>query len=191
MTPPDRPTTLPCGTELDELTVQVVERRSPRDPEHQAGCPFCRPALAELRALWSPLHALAEEEVMAPAGLVERVLGQIQELDYTGGRAIIATTDGETAIGVRVVAVIARRAADSVNGALLVMSRASTGVEVGAVGRSIVVQLDLIAALGMHLPTLSAQIQRAVREHVTALTGLTVLAVDVSVVEVTEGIAGS
>ncbi|MBA2553404.1 MAG: Asp23/Gls24 family envelope stress response protein [Geodermatophilaceae bacterium] len=190
MTPPQESSSLPCGTDVDELTVQVVERTPPLDPEHQAGCPYCRAALAELSVLWSPVHALAEEDVVAPTDLVQRVLDEIQELDYTGGRAVIAAVDGDTAIAVRVVAVIARKAADSVDGTLLAMSRVSAGVEVGAVGRSVVVQLDLIAALGVHLPALSTQIQRTVRDHVAALTGLSVVAVDVSVVEVAEGILG-
>lgn len=190
MTPPQESSSLPCGTDVDELTVQVVERTPPLDPEHQAGCPYCRAALAELSVLWSPVHALAEEDVVAPTDLVQRVLDEIQELDYTGGRAVIAAVDGDTAIAVRVVAVIARKAADSVDGTLLAMSRVSAGVEVGAVGRSVVVQLDLIAALGVHLPALSTQIQRTVRDHVAALTGLSVVAVDVSVVDVAEGIPG-
>lgn len=190
MTPPQESSSLPCGTDVDELTVQVVERTPPLDPEHQAGCPYCRAALAELSVLWSPVHALAEEDVVAPTDLVQRVLDEIQEMDYTGGRAVIAAVDGDTAIAVRVVAVIARKAADSVDGTLLAMSRVSAGVEVGAVGRSVVVQLDLIAALGVHLPALSTQIQRTVRDHVAALTGLSVVAVDVSVVDVAEGIPG-
>ena len=190
MTPPQESLSLPCGTDVDELTVQVVERTPPLDPEHQAGCPYCRAALAELSVLWSPVHALAEEDVVAPTDLVQRVLDEIQEMDYTGGRAVIAAVDGDTAIAVRVVAVIARKAADSVDGTLLAMSRVSAGVEVGAVGRSVVAQLDLIAALGVHLPALSTQIQRTVRDHVAALTGLSVVAVDVSVVEVAEGIPG-
>lgn len=190
MTPPQESSSLPCGTDVDELTVQVVERTPPLDPEHQAGCPYCRAALGELSVLWSQVHALAEEDVVAPTDLVQRVLDEIQELDYTGGRAVIAAVDGDTAIAVRVVAVIARKAADSVDGTLLAMSRVSAGVEVGAVGRSVVVQLDLIAALGVHLPALSTQIQRTVRDHVAALTGLSVVAVDVSVVDVAEGIPG-
>lgn len=188
MTRPARPTSLPCGTDLDALTVQVVERRPPPDPVHQAECPYCRAAIAELRTLWSPVHALAEEEVSAPADLVTRVLDQIQELDYTGGRSVIAGEQGDTAIAVRVIAAIARKAADGVDGTLLAISRARSAVEVGAVGRSVVVQLDLVAALDVHLPSLGAQIQRAVSEHVAALTGLTVVAVDVTVAEVAEGV---
>lgn len=191
MTPPAPAGALPCGADLEELTAQVVERTAPIDPEHQAGCPYCRAAIAELRSLWSPVHALAEEEITPPADLVERVLDQIHELDYSGGRAVITADDGDTTIAVRVVAVIARKAADGVNGTLLAMSRASAAVEVGAIGRSVVVRLDLIAALGVHLPSLSAQIRRAVQEHVAVLTGLSVVAVDVSVVEVAEGISGS
>lgn len=188
MTQPDREATLPCGTDLDDLTLQVVERTPPVDPEHQASCTHCRAALAELRELWSPVHALVDEPVTAPADLVRRVLDQIQELDATGGWAVIPATDGETAIAVRVIAVLARKAADSVDGTLLAMTRVSGGVEVGAVGRSIVIRLDLVAALGLHLPNLSAQIQHAVTVQVSALTGLRVVAVDVSVVDVAEGI---
>lgn len=188
MTRPERRTSLPCGTAVDELTEQVVDGTAPRRPDHQAGCPHCRAALAELRGLWSPVHALAAEEVLAPKDLVQRVLDEIRELDYTGGRAVILAPDGQTAIAVRVVASIARKAADSVNGTLLAMSRVSADVEVGAVGRSVVVQLDLVAALGVSLPSLSQEIQRTVRDHVAALTGLTVVAVDVTVVEVAAGI---
>lgn len=185
MTQPDQ-RALPCGADLDALTMQVVERTPPLDPEHQSTCTHCRAALAELLALWSPVHALVDERVSAPRDLVERVLAQIQDLDHSGSWAVIPGAGGDTAIGVRVIAVVARRAAHTVDGTLLAMTRASTGVEVGAVGRSIVVRLDLIAAMGLHLPTLSAQIQQTVAQHVSALTGLNVVAVDVSVVEVVE-----
>lgn len=189
MIQPEHRALLPCGTELEALTIQVVERTPPDDPEHQVGCPFCRAALAELHELWSPVHALVEEEVSAPPDLVQRVLAQIEDLDHTGGWAVIPADAGDTAIAVRVIAVVARKAAHRVNGTLLAMTRASAGVEVGAVGRSIVIRLDLVAALGLHLPSLSAQIQRTVAEHVSALTGLRVVAVDVSIVDVAEGVS--
>nr|MBA3418253.1 Asp23/Gls24 family envelope stress response protein [Geodermatophilaceae bacterium] len=48
MTPPAPAGALPCGADLEELTAQVVERTAPIDPEHQAGCPYCRAAIAEL-----------------------------------------------------------------------------------------------------------------------------------------------
>lgn len=190
MTQPDRRALLPCGADLEQLTLQVVERTPPADPEHQLTCTYCRAALAELQELWSPVHALVDEQVSAPPDLVQRVLTQIQDLDPTGGWAVIPGDEGDTAIAVRVIAVVARKAADSVDGTLLAMTQATAGVEVGAVGRSIVVRLDLIAALGLHLPSLSAQIQHIVAQHVSALTGLSVVAVDVSVVEVAEGVKG-
>lgn len=185
-----RPAFLGCGADLDRLTAQVVDRAAPADPEHQAGCPFCRAAIAELRTLWSPVHAVADGHIAVPENLVERVLDQIFDLDYTGGRAVIATDGGQTAIAVQVVGVIARKAADSVNGTLLTISRARSAVEIGAVGRSVVVHVQIVAALGMELPRLAAQIRQAIRAHVTALTGLSVVAVDVSVVEVAEGRPG-
>lgn len=191
MTTPDRRTPLPCGADLDDLTLQVLERTPPVDPEHQATCTHCRAALAELRELWTPVHALVDEPVAAPPDLVRRVLDQIQELDATGSWAVIPGSGGDTAIAVRVIAVLARKAADGIDGTLLAMTRVSGGVEVGAVGRSIVIRLDLVAALGLHLPNLSAQIQHAVTVQVSALTGLRVVAVDVSVVDVAEGVNGS
>lgn len=189
MISPERSPSLPCGTDLEELTIQVVERTPPTDPEHQAGCTYCRATLAELGALWSPMHDVVDEEVAAPGDLVARVMQEIQEVDYTGARAVIRAADGTTSIGGQVVAVIARKAADSVEGTLLTMTRATAGVEVGAVGRSVVLRLDLVVELGLHLPTLNRQIQRTVGEHVSALTGVTVVAVDVSVVDVAEGVA--
>lgn len=184
MTDPDLPTRLPCGAELDELTTQAMERTRPADPLHQASCTHCRAALAELHVLWAPVHVLADTDVPPPTDLVARVLDEIQDLDYSGGRAVLRTDDGDTAIAVRVVALIARRAADSVDGTLLALSRARSDVGVGAVGRSVVVQLELVAAMHVSLPLLSARIRSVVRSHVTALTGLSVVAVDVTVVEV-------
>lgn len=187
MTRPDGSVSLPCGADVNELSDQVVGRLPARDAEHQAACPYCRATIAELRTLWSPLHALADEDVAAPKELVARVLEQILELDIDGGRAVIAADRGDTSIGVQVIATIARKAADSVSGTLLAFSRARADVQVGAAGRSVVVQVEIVAALGMSLPMLSAQIQRTVRDHVAALTGLSVVAVDVSMVEVAGG----
>lgn len=182
---------LPCGVPLDRLTDQVVERTPPPDPEHQADCQYCRAALAELRQLWSPLLALADEEVQAPPGLVERVMADVRALDSTGARAVLPGERGTTSIAVEVIAVIARKAADGVPGTLLAMTGLEDGVDVGAVGRSLVIRLDLVAAWGTDLLVLSQQIRRVVREHVAALTGLTVVAVDIEVVEVVDAEGGS
>jgi hypothetical protein len=98
---------LPCGADLAALVAQVADgvRPGPEQAAHQASCPHCGLALAELGRIWELAGELAAERVIAPAHvqdvIMQRVrravfLGQVAEL-FEGllpriGRALLVYT---------------------------------------------------------------------------------------------------
>jgi hypothetical protein len=74
---------LPCGADLDALVAQVADG-APGDLEHQAGCPHCQAALAQIEELWSLAGQLARERVEAPDRIDAVVMGRIQRAILTG-----------------------------------------------------------------------------------------------------------
>jgi hypothetical protein len=74
---------LPCGTDLDALVTQVADG-VPGDLDHQAGCPHCQAALAQLRELWSLVDRLARERVEAPERIDAVALGRIRRAIFAG-----------------------------------------------------------------------------------------------------------
>ncbi len=74
---------LPCGADLDALVAQVADG-VPGDLAHQAGCPHCQAALAQLEALWALVGRLAAERVEAPARIDAVVLGRIRRAIFAG-----------------------------------------------------------------------------------------------------------
>jgi hypothetical protein len=75
---------LACGRSLDPLVAQVADGAEPRDPGHQAACPHCQAALAQLRELWSLAGRLARERVDAPERIDAVVLRRIQRAILAG-----------------------------------------------------------------------------------------------------------
>ena len=74
---------LPCGADLDPLVAQVADD-VPGDLVHQADCPLCQAALAQLQELWSLVGRLAAERVDAPERIDAVVLGRIQRAIFAG-----------------------------------------------------------------------------------------------------------
>lgn len=184
---------LPCKVALADLLEQVADHGLPTDPAHQAGCPYCRATLAELQALWEPVHQAAARPVHAPPTLVTRVMEQIRFLTRDGLHAVLTGAgDGVTTVAVWVIAVIARRAAAAVPGVAFVVGQArpGRGSGVGAAGRSVVIRLEVVATYGQDLRRLGDQVRERVATQVQTLTGCTVTEVDVRVVDVVPG-AGS
>lgn len=193
---------LACGASYDALVAQAAERRPPRPggpgAAHQHTCPHCRAALAELDALWAPVHALADQEVRAPVGLLSTVMARVRELPRHRDHALVPTSDhqggpGTTRVAARVVGAIARTAALQVAGVALAQggrsrstpttAGAGPGTTVGVSGTHVVVELSLVVAAGEAIPSLAARVRQHVGDHVHALTGLTVTQVDVRVVD--------
>jgi uncharacterized alkaline shock family protein YloU len=178
---------LPCTVALDDLLEQVADHGAPADPAHQASCPYCRATLAELKALWEPVHQAAARPVHAPPALMTRVMEHIRLLTRDGLHAVLAGAgDGVTTVAVWVIAVIARRAAAAVPGVAFVLGKAGAGRDsgVGAAGRSVVIRLEVVATYGQDLRRLGEQVRQRVAGQVQALTGCTVTEVDVRFVDV-------
>jgi hypothetical protein len=79
----NRPPPLPCGADLGALVAQVADG-VPGDQAHQAGCPHCQAALAQLRELWSLVGRLAAERVEAPGRIDAVALGRIRRAIFAG-----------------------------------------------------------------------------------------------------------
>ena len=194
---------LPCGTLVDDLLEQVADRRPAADPAHQAGCVHCRAALAELAAIWAPVHQAATEGVTVPAGLLDRVMSAVRDLVANSWYAVIDSGQGLTRIAAWVIATMARSAAGRVAGVSYATSR--TGGQpggqttsgsrlpagrpsapdggVGVAGRRVVINLELVAELGSELPTLADRVRAQVHRDVAAMTGLNVVEINITVAD--------
>lgn len=185
---------LECGAEYDALVAQVAERSTPgrERAAHQRGCRHCRAAIAELQELWAPVATLAGERLRAPAGMVEAIMARVRELPRHPSYALVeAGTSGSTRLAARVIGAIARRAALDVPGVTAAVGGGhrrgdvmpEQGTSVGVSGSHVVVEVALVVAAGAPVLDVAAQVRAAVIERVSALTDLTVTAVDVSVVD--------
>lgn len=196
---------LPCGTLFDTLLDQVADETPATDPEHQANCPHCRAAIAELTDIWMPVRELVQQPVNPPDTLTASVMERVVAIATHGWYAVIQDDPGVNRIAAWVVAVIARRAAASVTGVGAVrgqvtpmassildvraeyeQSQPSPGQRtkaagIGVAGRRVVVAITITAQRDQRLPLLAEQIRSAVTRHVRALTGLEVIAVDVEI----------
>ena len=74
---------LPCGADLGALVAQVADG-VPGDLAHQATCPHCQAALAQLDELWELVDRLARERVEAPERIDAVVMGCIRRAIFTG-----------------------------------------------------------------------------------------------------------
>jgi uncharacterized alkaline shock family protein YloU len=176
---------LRCGQDIDDLLAQVSEGQPPTDPEHQRSCPHCRAALAELESLWRPIRALADEEVRAPAEILDQVMAQVRELLRQGWYAVIPSPEGDTRIAARVIAAVARLAAEQVPGVSLALGGGrATETDVGVAGPHVVVDVDVMVEMGTPIPTTSHALRRQIAEDIAAHTGLRAAEVNIAVIDV-------
>jgi uncharacterized alkaline shock family protein YloU len=190
---------LPCGADIDDLFEQVADGRPPTDPAHQQSCPHCRAALPEIANLWEPVQALAAEHITAPPGLLSRVMTRIRALAQDAWHGVLVGDRGLTRIGARVVGSIARMAAARVPGVGLAIARGRTvtseeeaaeersrgASRVGVAGSRTVLELDIVIRYGSDARVLAERVRETVIADVTALTGLTVKTVDITVADIT------
>jgi len=197
MNEPDR---LPCGILVDDLLAQVADHAVPRDPVHQVGCPTCKATLAELEVLWAPVHAIAAEQVQAPAGLMSAVMARVRELPRTTWHAVIHSDMGQTRISARVIAAIARLAAEDVPDVTLALGggrttqrhtaeqvagpEAEAATDVGVAGTHVVIDVQVAVEWGAAIPHVARQIRDQITRHIAAYTSLTTDEVNVTVVDV-------
>jgi uncharacterized alkaline shock family protein YloU len=186
---------LPCGVAVDELFDQVASGDPPRDPLHQRDCAHCRPVLTDLRELWAPVHDLAAEEVRAPSDLVNAIMARIRELSDVPWYATVPDGGADVRIAARVIGAVARLAARSVPQVSLALGRGRAvppdpstehagPTDLGAVAAPIIVDIDIAVDYGASMPLVAEQARQHVIRDLRRHTGVTVSAVNVTVVDV-------
>lgn len=189
---------LPCGALVDDLIDQVATGRGEQRNTHQAHCPRCQAALAEFNRLWAPVAELAAVSVRAPAHVLSAVMRRIRELASNAWHTTIPGERGTTKVAARVVAAIARRAAQRVTGVGIVLGRATESAEarrvaaaternavpdsaVGVSGSSAVVDLALAAGYGHNLQAVTSRIRENVARDLHQLAGVDHVEVNITV----------
>ena len=190
--------TLPCGVPLDEIYAQVVDQTPPARPEHQAHCPHCRAALADLSEAWAPVAQLAAKQITAPSSLLESVLAKVRLISRDPWYGIITTDHGRTRVAARVVDAVVRLAAQEVPHVSIAFGRprpdkdpatiadtaGESATNVGVAGSHVVIDVQIVIEMGPNIPALADQVRRTVRTDIERFTGLTAAEVDVTVVDV-------
>ena len=191
---------LPCGVPLEEIYAQVVEHTPPAHPEHQARCPHCRAALADLSEAWAPVAQLAAKQITAPSSLLESVLARVRQISRDPWYGMITTDHGRTRVAARVVDAVVRLAAQEVPHVSIAFGRRRTtrdndpatiagtaresATNVGVAGSHVVIDVQIVIEMGPNIPILADQVRRAVRTDIERFTGLTAVEVDITVVDV-------
>ncbi|WP_258724555.1 Asp23/Gls24 family envelope stress response protein [Cellulomonas sp. NS3] len=191
---------LPCGARYDDLLTRVADRTPPPDHRHQATCPHCRAALADLEAAWEPLHELAAEDVRAPDSVLAAVMTHVRELARHTWYADIPTEQGHTRIGARVIGAVARLAAEELPGVALALGHGHVGAHsdrattagpasesatvVGVAGSHVVVDIHVAVELGTPIPTTAARLRAHVARSIAAHLGLTTVEVNITVADI-------
>ena len=188
---------LACGADPDALLAQVAEGRGDdRDP-HQSGCLHCQAALAEYARLWAPFDELADTEVQAPPGLIDRALASVREQAGPVGFGRVGDEEGSFLIAARAVVSVAGHAARTSAGVRMALgalgelvdartgpASASRSVGAGVSGQSVAVELVVAAEYGHDLQRLAEHLRERVTSEVRAQTGLDVVVVDVAITDV-------
>ena len=191
---------LPCGVPLDEIYAQVVDQILPARPEHQARCPHCRAALADLSEAWALVAQLAAKQITAPSSLLESVLAKVRQISRDPWYGMITTDHGRTRVAASVVGAIARLAAQKVPHVSIAFGRRRTtrgndpatiagaagesATNVGVARSQLVIDVQIVIEMGANIPTLADQVRSAVHTDIERFTGLTAAEVDVTVIDV-------
>jgi len=165
---------LPCGVDQAAVLAQIAEGAGTVDLAHQAECPYCRAAVGRIDDLWSDVRALADVPVRAPRDLLADV--SAHAVGPAGAVTLRDATGGHTEVGERVLAGVARKAAESVPE----VAYASVLAHAAGPGR-VVVRARLVTAYGPSLVSVAAAVADEIVTHVRRMTGVEVLSVDVSV----------
>lgn len=178
---------LPCGRSVDPLVAQVADGAAPADPQHERSCPHCRAALAEIRAVWAPLQALAAEQVQAPRTVRALVMARIRNLPRNVWYAVVEGERGTTFTAARVIGKVVRLAADGIPAISLALGRGRTapGTDIGVTGSHVVLDVHVVVRRGAHIPTVARELRDRIRIHLVDLVGLTPTEINIAVVDIT------
>lgn len=199
---------LACGRDVARLIEQVADGSTASDPSHRASCPHCRSTLVELTRLWGEVRELAREDIEVPDRIVRKVSERVRRersarttavpLEDVVPRlvrhALLESGRGRTKVAEPLIATLVRRVALSntgvyaigrtVTSAVLPVALAPRGVTIEVTGERLTVDISLVVEFGVSAPALVESVRRRVIESVEETTGLHVVAVNVSVVDV-------
>ena len=200
------PTRLPCGADYDDLVAQVLDHTAPVGAAHQETCPHCRAALAQLHDLWAPVRHLAAEDVHAPTDLLRTGMARVRELTDHTWFAFLPTERGHTRIAARVVAAVARLAAEEVPHVALALGTGRTSpysapahiagpeteaaTDVGVTGSHVVVDIQVAVEMGAHIPDIADRVRAHIGHAIATRLDLTTAEVNVTIADV-RPVAGS
>lgn len=194
----DEPMRLECGVEVGELAAQVADRLPPTNAEHQATCPHCQAALAQLNALWGDVRELARREVSMPERVVQEVLARAREerpgseqlplrelVPRLLNHALLEGPRGSTRIAESVITEIARRAALAEPGVAGLQPErpGDTGLSLAVDRHHVRLVVRLRVRFGYSAPEVAANVRTRVIDAVETLTGLHAERVDVVVAD--------
>lgn len=111
---------LPCGRDKERLLQIVADERSVGARSHEATCPYCQAALAELTALWSPVRDWSSRPTQVPTHLVRTVIARVRRMTQSPHHVVAATAKGVTSVTSWVIAQFGAEAAGRVDGVVSV-----------------------------------------------------------------------
>jgi hypothetical protein len=171
---------LPCGTAVDDLIAQIADGVAPIDRVHQATCRHCQAALEAIREVWEEFQLAARATIALPEELTDRILHRIRRLRRaTGDGVVIAAPQGETRVGSRVLAGLARSSAMSVPEVRLatVLSTEEDPDEPG----SVVVELRLVVGFGPPMARVAAVVRERVDRTLRRQAGIGASRVEIAI----------
>ncbi|NMR20091.1 Asp23/Gls24 family envelope stress response protein [Cellulomonas fimi] len=193
-------TRLPCGADYDDLLTQVADHAPPADSGHQSTCPHCRAALAQLTELWAPVDHLAAEEVRTPESVLRAVMARVRELTEHTWFAFVPTDRGHTRIAARVIAAVARLAAEEIPHVALALGSGRTSpysspahiagpetdaaTDVGVAGSHVVVDIQVAIEMGANIPDIADRVRAHITGVIATQLDLTAAEVNVTVADV-------
>ncbi len=172
-----------CGTDPEALLTQVAEGHAGDRDAHQVRCTHCQAALAEYVRLWAPFDELTATPVHAPPSLFGEALAAIRESAGPTGWGRVAVDGGSFLVSARAVVSVAGHAARAAPGIRMALS-ALGNVDAGLSGQSVAVELTVAAEYGRDLHRLADHVRDRVTADVLAQTGLRVVEVDVTIIDV-------
>ena len=165
---------LACGTDLCALVEQVTRGTPPADPEHQQDCAHCARALERIRSVWHDVRGFAEQPVAVPGDLLRQVMSRVRS--HGAQVSLPGETLGSTTVSAAIVGRIARRAAVEIDGVAF-----ASALAVNADDGAVTVRVRMIITYGPSIDALADAVRTRISTAVMALTGVTVVAVDVFV----------
>lgn len=194
-------TSLACGADIDELLEQAADGYAGQFTSHQRDCVYCQAALREFGRVWAPVRSLAAEHVAVPAALKSAVAGQIRKLIADVWYTLQLSDGGAIRIAARVVARIAREAAQGVAGVRVAFGRSThttmaslveratllhrhPNAAVGVLGRTAVVDLAIAVEYGDPIDAVAREVQRRAVAELRAKVRLQDVTVNVTVDDV-------